>query len=207
MARRQPFRIVSIENPAKVHVRDGQLVVIQGKGTASIPLRDIMTLVVCGPNTRMSTMAQEMLGQNKVVMLHLGRNHHPVAMLLPTVGCVRQARVSQAQASLSPDLQARIWQSIIAQKIANQAHALRILGLEGSDQLICCSEQVLPGDSDNREGHAAKLYFQFLKPGFNRRVEDSLNSALNYGYAIVRALMALWVHWYQTRVTVQGDTC
>lgn len=190
MGHRKPYRIVSIENPAEVHVHDGQLIVIQDKGTASIPVHDIMTLVVCGPSIRMSTMAQTMLAQRKVTTLFLGRNHHPAAMLLPTVGCVRQARVSQIQVSMAPDLRDRLWQAIIAQKISNQANALRILGLEGFELLQYCSEQVLPGDTDNREGHAAKLYFQFLQPGFTRRVDDPLNSALNYGYAIARAILA-----------------
>ena len=71
------FRIVSIENPAEVHVRDGQLVVIQDKGTASIPVKDIKVLIVSGPSIRMSTMAQTILANNKVVTLFLGRNHHP----------------------------------------------------------------------------------------------------------------------------------
>ena len=190
MAHRHPFRIVSIENPAGVHVHDGQLIVIQDRGTASIPVRDISVLVVCGPNIRMSTLAQTMLANSKVVMLFLGRNHHPAAMLLPTIGNARQARAAQAQAALSAHTRDVLWQSIIMQKIENQARALAFLGLEGSEQLLQCARNVLPNDSDNREGHAAKQYFQFLQPGLNRRVDDPLNSALNYGYAIVRALMA-----------------
>jgi len=184
------YRIVSIENPAEVHVRDGQLVVIQDKGTASIPVRDILVLVVCGPGIRMSTMAQTMLATSKVTMLFLGRNHHPAAMMLPTVGYSRQARVTQAQAAMSPDLRSELWRRIIVRKIENQARALAILGLEGAEELWACSQEVLLADADNREGFAAKQYFQYLQPGLNRREEDPLNSALNYGYAIVRALMA-----------------
>lgn len=190
MARHQPYRIVSIENPAEVHVRDGQLVVIQDKGTASVPVRDIMVLVVCGPNIRMSTMAQTMLAEGKVTMLFLGRNHHPSAMTLPMVGNVRQARVAQMQAAMPAELRARLWQSIVVRKIQNQARALALLGLEGAEQLWECSSRVLLSDADNREGHAAKLYFQYLQPGLNRREEDPLNSALNYGYAIARAIVA-----------------
>lgn len=184
------YRIVSIENPAEVHVRDGQFVVIQDKGTVTIPIRDILVLVVCGPNIRMSTMAQTMLASSKVVMLFLGRNHHPVAMTLPVVGYSRQARVMQAQAAMSPNLRSELWRRIIVRKIENQARALVILGLEGAEELWSCSQDVLSADADNREGFAAKRYFQYLQPGLSRREEDPLNSALNYGYAIVRALMA-----------------
>lgn len=184
------YRIVSIENPAEVHVRDHQLVVIQDKGTASIPVREISVLVVFGPNIRMSTMAQTMLASEKVALLFLGYNHHPAAMMLPTVGYARQARVSRIQASTSPRLNSLLWQRIIVRKIENQGRALAILGLEGAEELWACAHEVLPGDADNREGYAAKRYFQHLQPGLNRREKDPLNSALNYGYAIVRALMA-----------------
>ncbi len=50
------YRIVSIENPAEVHVHDGQLIVMQDKGTATVPLRGISIIVVCGPNIRISTL-------------------------------------------------------------------------------------------------------------------------------------------------------
>lgn len=183
-------RIVSIENPAEVHAHDGQLVVMQDKGTATIPLRDILIIVVCGPNIRISTMAQTVMATNKIAMLFLGCNHHPAAMLLPEVGYARQARVVQTQASASPQLRSELWRQIVVKKIENQARALAILGLEGAESLWASSHNVLPGDVSNREGYAAQRYFQYLQPGLNRRVEDPLNSALNYGYAIVRAIMA-----------------
>ena len=184
------YRIVSIENPAEVHVHDGQLVVMQDKGTATVPLRDISIIVVCGPNIRISTMAQTVIATNRIAMLFLGRNHHPAAMLVPEVGYARQVRVAQMQASVSPRLQSELWRQIIVKKIENQARALAILGLEGAESLWGFSHDVLPGDASNREGYAAQRYFQHLQPGLNRRVEDPLNSALNYGYAIVRAVMA-----------------
>lgn len=184
------YRIVSIENPAEVHVRNSQLVVEQDSGTVYIPVRDIMVLVVCGPNIRMSTYAQTILASNKVAILFLGRNHHPAAILLPTIGYARQSKVLHAQVSLDLQTQALLWQRIVIRKIENQARALDLLGLKGSDVLLSCAKTVEPGDSTNREGDAAKRYFQFLQPGLNRRVDDPLNSVLNYGYAIVRAVVA-----------------
>lgn len=135
-------------------------------------------------------MAQTMLATSKVVILFLGCNHHPAAMTLPTIGYSRQARITQAQTVKPPDLRSELWQRIIVSKIENQVRALAILGLEGAEELWACSQEVLLADADNREGFAAKQYFQHFQPGLNRREEDPLNSALNYGYAIVRALMA-----------------
>lgn len=185
------YRIVSIENPAEVHVRDGQLVVIQDKGTASIPVRDILVLVVSGPNIRMSTMAQTLLAKSKVVMLFLGRNHHPAAMMLPEVGYARQARVMQAQVAITPVLRDEPWRKVIVRKIENQARALAILGLEGAELLWGCSQDVLPGDVSNREGFAAQQYFQFLQPGLNRRVHHQLPLAASFAieWACVRSIL------------------
>ena len=184
------YRVVTIENPAEVHVQNGQLVVMQDKGEASIPIKDIAVLVVSGPNIRMSTLAQTKLAQSKVVILHLGLNHHPAAMTLPMVGHSRQARTMQMQADMSAHLRAELWRLVIVRKIENQARVLAILGLPGAEEVWELSLHVLPADADNREGDAAKRYFHHLHPGLNRRAEDPVNSALNYGYAIVRALIA-----------------
>ncbi|MBR1829716.1 MAG: type II CRISPR-associated endonuclease Cas1 [Atopobiaceae bacterium] len=184
------YRVVTIENPAEVHVQNGQLTITQDKGTASIPVKDIEVLIVSGPGIRMSTMAQTKLSQAKVVILFLGLNHHPAALTLPMVGHSRQARIMQTQAGMSPQLKAELWRLIVIRKIENQARVLAILGMPGAEEVWERSLLVLPGDADNREGDAAKRYFQYLHPGLNRRTEDPVNSALNYCYAIIRALIA-----------------
>ncbi len=79
---------------------------------------------------------------------------------------------------------------MVVSKIENQARALSILGLDGAEEVWSFSLGVCPGGPDNREGVAARCYFQHLQPGLNRRCRDPLNSALNYGAAIVRAAMA-----------------
>lgn len=184
------FRIVSIENPAEVHVANGQLLVEQDDRSVTVPVSDMLMLVASGPNIRMSTMAQAILADAHVIICHLGRNHHPAALTIPMVANTRQTKVAYEQVEATQELRDMLWQRIVTRKIENQARALAILGLEGAEEVWGFSQDVLPGDSGNAEGAAARAYFSHLHPGLNRRTDDPLNACLNYGYAIVRAIIA-----------------
>lgn len=184
------MRIVTIEHPAEVHVHEGQLVIEQESGTASVPLDQVELLITYGPAIRISTMGQTMLAERGVVTLLMGRDHLPQAMVIPMVANARMARVTAAQAALTREVANDIWAVIIRQKIQNQARAIELLGSCDAAPLWRLADTVLPGDSLNVEGQAARLYFQMLHPGLNRRCDDPFNSVLNYGYAIVRAALA-----------------
>lgn len=184
------FRVVSIEHPSELHVASGQLTVDQECTHVSIPLSDITLLVLFGPSIRVSSMALDLLAQNKTLILLIGSNHLPSSMVIPMVSNARQAKIARSQVFIPSNLRSQIWQKVIQQKIENQARTLAIAGLPGSTDIARFANQVLPDDTGNAEGAAARLYFQYLHPGLNRRSDDPFNSALNYGYAIVRALIA-----------------
>ena len=184
------MRIVTIEHPAEVHVHDGQLVIEQESGTASVPVEQVELLITYGPAIRISTMGQALLAERGVVTLLMGRNHLPQAMVIPMVANARMARVTAAQAALPADLADELWAAIIRRKIENQARAIELLGQGDASALWQLAGTVLAGDSLNVEGQAARLYFQMLHPGLNRRCDDPFNSVLNYGYAVVRAVLA-----------------
>lgn len=184
------FRIVSIEHSSELHVANGQLRVVREDAECTIPLSDIIMVVCMGANIRISTMALGLLAESSIMVLILGRNHMPQSMVVPMVSNARQAKVTAAQVATTRRLRDEIWQRIVRQKILNQARALAIAGLDGAEAVSVYARCVLPGDKGNAEGAAAREYFQFLHPGLNRRCDDPFNSALNYGYAIVRALVA-----------------
>ena len=71
-----------------------------------------------------------------------------------------------------------LWIQIISRKISNQARALSIMGLDNAENV------------DAMEALAAKEYFEYYHEGLNRRVEDPVNSRLNYGYVVVRSSIA-----------------
>ncbi len=184
------FRVVNIEHPAEIHAHAGQLIVAMDEETVTIPIEDILMLIADAPNVRLSTMCLSMLAEHRVMVVTMGRNHLPSSLTIPTVSNARQTRVAIAQAGLEKDLADRLWSRVVVRKMLNQADALEALGVEGAMVVRSFASQVEVGDPTNREGAAAHCYFSHLKPGLNRRKGDPLNSALNYGYAIVRAAMA-----------------
>ena len=153
------FRIVSIENPAELHVNAGQLLVEQEDRSVTIPVNDMVMLVVGGAAIRMSTMAQTLLADNNVIILHLGKSHHPSALTIPMVANARQTKVAYDQIGASKELRDLLWQRIIIRKIENQARALAILGLSGAEEVWAFSQNVQSGDTGLCESAAARIYF------------------------------------------------
>ena len=85
----------------------------------------------------------------------------------------------------------RIWTSIVRRKIENQASCLQLAGIQGSDYLLSFVNKVRSGDTGNLEGVAAAWYFpRLFGSGFTRSQQRLVNSALNYGYAILRGAIA-----------------
>ena len=155
---RTAFRVVSIENPSELHVSNGQLLVEQENRSVTIPVNDMVMLVVGGAAIRMSTMTQALLADNNAIILHLGKNHHPSALTIPMVANARQTKVAYDQVGASKELNDLLWQRIIRRKIENQARALSILGLSGAEkcgrslklsnpEIPDTAKQLLPGNT------------------------------------------------------------
>lgn len=114
----------------------------------------------------------------------------PTAIVLPFEGHARQSKLMHAQVNISSEKHLELWIQIIKQKISNQARALSIMGLEGSEKIAAYASGINEENVDYSESLAAKEYFSYYHEGFNRRTEDPINSRLNYGYAIVRSAIA-----------------
>lgn len=104
----------------------------------------------------------------------------------------RQKEVLELQLKLPKPLIKRIWQKIVIRKLENQAHCLQLLNKgEEANRLFTISRSVESGDRSNREAYGAKVYFtSAFGDGFQRREENTRNVALNYGYSIMRSLVA-----------------
>ena len=102
----------------------------------------------------------------------------------------------------------RIWQVIIKQKLYNQGKCLEILGLDGYNFLYNLSDVVESGDKGNREAIGAKHYFKCLfGEGFTRDDANGINSALNYGYTIMRGAVARTLVMYGFNATLGVKHC
>src|SRR5574344_1814224 len=154
--------------------------------TVKVPLEDLEQIIFTGANIRISTMALSVLSENKIGVVIIGQDYMPSSILLPYDANVRNAQTAMCQLTMNDEFKNLLWQKIIIRKIENQAKCLTLLGLEGAKELFELAEIVEPGDPENREGDAAKLYFQKYHQRLGWSDDDLINSCLSYIYAIIR---------------------
>lgn len=180
------FRTVIIKNRAKLEVRLNSLIV-RGEQEKKIFLDEINTLII--QSTAISLTASllcELIKRN-VKVIFCDEKHNPQSELLPYYGAHNTAKRYKEQIAWGNEIKARIWSEIIKKKIEGQArHLLDVGFLEQADLLRSYICEVQDNDISNREGHAAKVYFNcLLGMGNSRRAGGFLNGCLNYGYAVL----------------------
>lgn len=184
------FRNIYIENPAQLSIRNKQLVINQSE-EYTIPVTDIQSVVIDNHQTTLTAPTISFLAENQVALYTCNRQHIPCAVLMPLGNHSRKLQALSVQLETTKRFRNRLWQKIIKQKIENQASCLEIKGLGKVAELKRLSSSVTEGDFTYCESQAALIYFRELfGEGFSRRVENVQNAALNYGYAIVRGIIA-----------------
>ena len=182
------WRVVAIENPARLSVRDNQLVITQ-EIESTLPIEDIDALILDNYGSTITTNLLTALATKGTTTVICDEKHLPASVLLPYSQHSRQAKVSRQQLSMSQPLKKQLWQQIIISKITNQADVLRSRGLDDSN-LRSLANDVKSGDTSNRESIAARIYFDQILGDATRRKPIWHNAALNYGYAMVRSHIA-----------------
>ena len=182
------WRVVCIEKPAKLSLRDEQLVIGQ-ENEIVLPCEDIDTLIIDSPQVFLSMNIINKLAENNVNVLCCDDRHLPMAQILQTSNHSRQAKNSLLQIKMKEPLRKQIWARNIRQKIENQAFVLKKYEFRHED-LLDLARGVKSGDAGNSEGVAARLYFDRLLGDRTRQEPIWFNSALNYGYALIRGCLA-----------------
>ncbi|MCL4281469.1 MAG: type II CRISPR-associated endonuclease Cas1 [Flavobacteriales bacterium] len=190
-------RTVAITTPCHLSLRQQQMLVrsklVEGDTGRTVPVEDLGLLLMEHPQITVTQALLAFLMEHNVAVVHCDATHHPSGMLFNFQGHSTQTETFIAQAEANKPLKKRLWKQVVQAKINNQA---AILAAQGSDatRLERLAREVLSGDTDNREGAAAVYYwpkvFRSL-PNFQRDREGHYpNNLLNYGYAILRALIA-----------------
>ena len=140
----------------------------------------------------MSLRLIEELTANNVAIVFCDKLHHPTAMSVPFDGNTTHAETLAAQLEMSEPLKKQLWKQTVEAKIRNQATMLECSNSGGVEVLLRYMGSVKSGDADNREGAAARVYWQHLfGDEFKReRFGGTPNHLLNYAYAILRAAVA-----------------
>lgn len=184
------FRAIFISNPAHLSVRRKQLVIRQEQ-EVSIPMEDISSLLLESRAVTITSAAIQELSDHGVTVYLCDPQHMPAAIVLPMNRHSRQLKLLNTQISQTLPAKKQLWKSIVSAKIANQARCLSYLDRPRAEDLRFMARQVRSGDPDNLEATAAAAYFSSLfGSGFSRGEECRINSALNYGYAILRGAVA-----------------
>lgn len=193
-------KTLCFSNRAQLCCRNRQLIIrvddpVTGKPLEhSRPIEDIGVVVIESEQVTLSSYLISALLENKVAIIVCNDKHMPAGLMLPIVGNTEQSERYDAQITASLPLKKQLWQQTIAMKIRNQGAVLKKVNNLEIGNMLAWSSQVRSGDPDNLEGRAAAYYWRNLfgeDSGFVRRQEgDDPNGLLNYGYAILRAVIA-----------------
>jgi len=184
-------RIIEIgREGCTVKVRYQQLVLKRdGEQIGSLPIEDLSAVILDHPQIVISKACLEALLSHNVVVVTTDIKHMPVGLLLPLDAHGVQTERLNAQALLNQPLKKQLWKQLIQAKITMQAKVLK--DVTGNDRGISqMVKKVRSGDPENIEAQAARRYWAKLFDNFKRdRDAEDQNRYLNYGYAILRALV------------------
>lgn len=187
-------RALFFSTPYCLNLRNGQMIVHTREAPdvqKSIPIEDIGFVVLEDQQISVTLPLLNALSDNNVAVILCGANRMPNAMLMNLDANRTQGENYRAQIEASEPLKKGLWKQIIAAKIRNQAALLCKLGRDG-DKLKPYYMHVKSADADNREGGAAKIYWDelFGSEFYRSREGSPPNNLLNYGYTILRAAVA-----------------
>ena len=190
------WRGVHLSEPCRLSLERNALKIESGESDpVAVPLEDLGWVIVDTPRATLTSRLVAACAEADVAMLFVDGRHLPVACLMPRAGYHRQLETLRAQLRAPPGVKGRLWKIVVERKLANQAAVLEGVGgpraARAAKACRAMARRVRPGDPDNIEGLAAQSYWPCLFPGLARRDDlDGRNGFLNYGYAVVRALIA-----------------
>ena len=201
-------KTLCFSNPIYLSLRNAQLVLhipevennktlpeaIKKEAERTIPIEDIGVVILDNRRITITSGVMEALLENNCAVITCNQKSMPVGLLLPLCGNTTQNERFRSQLEASLPLRKQLWQQTIKQKILNQEYVLRTNTDKETNCMRVWSNDVRSGDPDNLEARAAAYYWKNLfinYPNFVRDREGTPpNNLLNYGYAILRAIIA-----------------
>ena len=198
-------RTLYFGNPAYLSLKLRQLVIRKpaGQGESpdadgtevvkTIPIEDVGLVVLDSPQITLTNALMEALLENNCAVVTCDILHLPVGLFLPLYGNKVQTERFTDQVEASLPLKKQLWQQTMQSKIRNQAAVLKYVTGETARNMLIWADSVRSGDPDNMEARAAAFYWKNVikdNPAFIRGMDDMINVMLNYGYSVVRAVVA-----------------
>ena len=179
------WRILVISTVSKIDLQLGYLVVRNEKIT-KVHLSEIHTLIIESTAVSLTAALLNELIKRKIKVIFCDEKRNPSSELLPYYGSHDTSSKIRSQLKWRKDFMRELWQEIVKEKIRNQKENLKKFKRPNVGLLESYIKQVEINDISNREGHAAKVYFNSLYGmNFSRSLDISVNHALNYGYSLI----------------------
>lgn len=179
------WRTVVVSSSAKLDYQMGYLVVRKDT-TTKIHLGEIRTLMIESTAVSLTAALLSELVKKKVKVIFCDEKRNPSSELMPYYGSHDCSLKIKRQIAWTDDIKGAVWTEIVYEKIRQQKYLLQEYGKVEAELLQGYLEEITYGDANNREGHAAKVYFNALFGKDFTRTDDLLiNTALNYGYSIL----------------------
>lgn len=179
------WRTVVISSRAKLECKMNYLLV-RNEGLTKIFLNEIAVLLIESTAVSLTTSLISELSKRKIKVIFCDEKRNPVSELIPCYGCHDDVAKIRSQLAWSAAIKNMVWTEIVRNKIHQQKLLLRKLERSEASLLSEYQRQIQIGDITNREGHAAKVYFNALfGKEFTRNDDTPTNAALNYGYSII----------------------
>ena len=180
------FRTVVITRQSKISYKNRFLVVKQENDEKYIHLSEIDTIIVDSISVSISAYLLKELADNKINIIFCDEKHNPFGEIVPYYSKHNTSKMIKEQIKWKAIDKDKLWSEIVKNKIMNQALLLKKIKSDKYKLVLSYIDEVVDGDKTNREGHAAKVYFNALYGNnFVRNADDQINVALNYGYAIL----------------------
>ncbi len=179
------WRTIVISRNAKLDYKLDYLVVRQEEITR-IHLSEISVLMIESTAVSLTAALLNELTKRKIKVIFCDEKRNPSSELISYYGSHDTSVKVKKQMEWPAEMKSIVWTEIVTEKIRKQMELLKSLDKKEFHLLEEYIEEVCPGDSTNREGHAAKVYFNALfGMKFTRTADEPYNAALNYGYSLL----------------------
>lgn len=178
------WRIVVISHRAKLDYRM-EFMIVRGEETVKIHLSEISTLIIESTEVSLTAALLSELTKKKVKVIFCDEKRNPSSELVSYYGSHDTSSKVRQQIQWKDDIKGSVWTEIVTEKIRKQHELLISLDKHEAEMLMNYIGEIEYYDATNREGHAAKVYFNALfGKEFSRTLEIPINAALNYGYSL-----------------------
>lgn len=180
------WRTVVIANRAKLDFKMNYMTVRKDDSTTKIFISEIYMIIIESTAVSLTAALLSELIKKKVKVIFCDEKRNPSSELVSYYGSHDTSVKCRNQIKWSKEIKNEVWTAIVREKIKHQGAFLRDIGKEEAFLLEEYVEELELNDITNREGHAAKVYFNALfGKSFTRSDENNINAALNYGYSII----------------------